>query len=73
MKLLLIADMDDLHWRHGAGQADLILSLGDNADQLILEAAQAYHCPHIFAVRGNHDYNADSPFPAPIIDLHMNT
>jgi Icc-related predicted phosphoesterase len=71
MKLLLIADIDDLHWKHGAGDADLILSLGDNADQLILEAAKAYHCPHVFAVRGNHDHNADAPFPAPISDLHM--
>lgn len=71
MKLLLISDIDDLHWRHGTGQADLVISCGDVADQLILEAAKAYNCPHIFAVRGNHDYNEDSPFPAPIIDLHM--
>jgi len=74
MKLLLIADIDDLHWRHGAGEAgsvDLILSLGDVADQVILEAAHAYNCSHIFAVRGNHDHNADVPFPPPIIDLHM--
>lgn len=71
MKLLLISDIDDLHWRHGAGDVDLILSLGDNADQVILEASKAFNCPHIFAVRGNHDHNADAPFPAPIIDLHM--
>ncbi len=73
MKLLIISDIDDLHWKNGSGQADLILSLGDMADQLILEASKAYNCPHIFAVRGNHDYNGDKPFPEPIVDLHMTT
>jgi hypothetical protein len=29
MKLLLISDVDDLHWKHGSGQVDLILALGD--------------------------------------------
>jgi Icc-related predicted phosphoesterase len=63
--------MDDLHWRHGMGKADLILSCGDVYDQVILEAANAFNCPKIFAVRGNHDPDANTPFPAPIIDLHM--
>ncbi len=70
MKLLIIADLDDLHWNHGVGEVDLILSCGDMADQLILEAGAAFNCSTIFAVRGNHDYNEHSPFPAPIIDLH---
>ena len=73
MKLLIIADIDDLHWKHGGGDADLILSLGDTADQVIVEASQAFHCPRVLAVRGNHDYNEDSPFPAPIVDIHMTT
>lgn len=73
MKLLVISDIDDLHWRGGTGQADLILSCGDVADQLILEAAEAYHCPTVFAVRGNHDYNHQQEFPEPIVDLHMAT
>lgn len=72
MRILIIADIDDLHWRLGKGgprHADLILSLGDVADQVILEASQAYNCPNIFAVKGNHD--ANTPFPYPITDLHM--
>lgn len=71
MKLLVISDIDDLHWRGGTGQADLILSCGDVADQLILEAAIAYNCTNIFAVRGNHDPDENRPFPPPIVDLHM--
>ena len=73
MKLLLISDIDELHWRNGSGLADLILSCGDNADQLILEASKAYNCPNVFAVRGNHDHDEGKPFPKPIIDLHMTT
>lgn len=73
MKLLVISDIDELHWRNGSGQMDLILSLGDIADQVILEAAKAYNCPNVFAVRGNHDYNHEKQFPEPIVDLHMMT
>jgi Icc-related predicted phosphoesterase len=69
MKLLVISDIDDLHWRNGAGQVDLVLSLGDVADQVILEAAEAFQTPAIFAVKGNHD--ANTTFPASIVDLHM--
>lgn len=47
MKLLILADIDDLHWNHGGGQADVLLSCGDIYDQVILEAAQAYSCPRI--------------------------
>jgi len=71
MKLLLISDIDELHWRNDSGQADLILSLGDVADQVILEVSKAYNCTNIFAVRGNHDHNDNTPLPEPIIDLHM--
>ena len=71
MKILVIADIDDLHWKHGSGQADLLLSCGDVYDQLILEAAEAYKCQDIFAVKGNHDRK--EPFKEPIIDLHLQT
>ena len=73
MKFLLLSDIDELHWRNGTGQADLILSLGDVADQVILEASKAYNCSNVFAVRGNHDHNDNTPLPEPIIDLHMTT
>ena len=69
MNLLILADMDEFHWPHGGGQADLLLSCGDIADPLILEATQAYGCRHILAVKGNHDMPA--PFPCPIVDLHL--
>ena len=69
MNLLILADMDDFHWPHGGGQADLLLACSDLTDQLILEAAQAYGNPHILAVKGNHDMPV--PFPCPIEDLHL--
>jgi len=69
MNLLILADMDDFHWPHGGGQADLLLACGDLTDQLIIEAAQAYGNPRILAVKGNHDMPA--PFPSPIEDLHL--
>jgi Icc-related predicted phosphoesterase len=69
MKLLILADIDDLHWQHGKGKADVILSCGDIHDQVILEAAQAYGRPPVFAVKGNNDTNA--PFAVPIMDLHL--
>jgi predicted phosphodiesterase len=69
MKLLILADIDDFQWKHGEGQADVVLSCGDVPDQVILEAAQAYGCALIFAVKGNRD--ASSTFPEPIVDLHL--
>lgn len=69
MNVLILADMDDLHWKQGRGQADLILSCGDLFDQVILEAAEAFACPMILAVKGNHD--RQDPFSPPIIDLHL--
>ena len=52
MKILAISDIDDYHWKHGEGQADLVISCGDVSDQVILEATQAYSCTKIFAVKG---------------------
>ena len=69
MKLLVLADIDAFHWRHGTGQADVILSCGDVVDQVILEAAQAYGCSTVLAVKGNHD--SPAPFTAPLQDLNM--
>ena len=69
MRILAIADIDDLRWKGGSGQADLLISCGDVSDPVILEAAEAYHCAQIYAVKGNHDFPA--PFPPPIIDLHL--
>ena len=71
MRLLVLADVDDIHWRGGTGQADILVSCGDVCDQLIIQAAAAYGCRHIFAVKGNHDLI--SPFPTPITDLHLRT
>jgi len=34
MKLLIIADIDDLHWKHDEGRADILLSCGDVADRM---------------------------------------
>lgn len=69
MRILALSDIQDFHWKHGAGQADIILSCGDVFDQVIFEAAEAYGCSTIFAVKGNHDRNI--PFPEPIVDIHL--
>ena len=71
MKILAIADIDDFHWKHGYGKADVLLSCGDVLDEVILEAAKAYACETIFAVKGNHDISL--PFAQPIADLHLRT
>lgn len=71
MNLLILADMDDLHWRGGTGHADVLLACGDLSDSLILEAADAHECRRILAVKGNHD--SPSPFTSPIYDLHLQT
>jgi hypothetical protein len=44
MKILAISDIDDLDWKHGGDEADVLLSCGDISDQVILEAAEAYAC-----------------------------
>lgn len=67
--MLALADVDDFTWTHGPGEADVVISCGDVCDELILEAAKAYGCAKMLAVKGNHDSNA--PFPAPIVDVHL--
>jgi Icc-related predicted phosphoesterase len=71
VKLLVLADIDDLRWQGGRGRADALLALGDMADDVILQAAEAWRTPAVFAVRGNHD--SDAPFPPPVADLHLRT
>lgn len=71
MRLLVLADMDDLHWRHGAGRADVLLSCGDVCEQVILEAARSCACSLVMAVKGNHDSQA--AFAEPILDMHLRT
>ncbi|MCU0276909.1 MAG: hypothetical protein MUF02_08690 [Acidobacteria bacterium] len=69
MKFLVLADIDDFHWHGPTGRADVLLSLGDITDAVILEAAAAWQCPVLFAVKGNHD--SEAPFPAPVVALHL--
>lgn len=69
MTILLLADDDGVRLDLPEQPADLVISLGDIADSVILEAAKKAHCPRIVAVKGNHDSGA--PFPTPIIDLHL--
>jgi len=71
MKLLVLADIDELRWRGGCGRANALLALGDIPDAVILQAAEGWQCPAVLAVKGNHD--ADAPFPAPVVDLHLRT
>jgi len=52
MRLLVIADIEDLRWKHGVGEADILLSCGDVSDHVIMEAADAFKCHAIFAVKG---------------------
>ena len=71
MKILAIADIDDFLWKYGSGQAEVLMSCGDVSDRVILEAAEAYDCRTVFAVKGNHD--SPAPFAKPILDLHLQT
>ncbi|NNE93794.1 MAG: hypothetical protein HKN23_19255 [Verrucomicrobiales bacterium] len=68
MRIVAIAD-DDLKALEGLPEsADLLVSLGDVSNETILEAASQTGAPRIFAVKGNHDSDAD--FPDGVIDLH---
>ena len=42
MRLLVLADIDDIRWRGGSGQADVLVSCGDVCDQVIIQAAVAW-------------------------------
>ena len=69
MRVLVLADVHGVHWEGGSGRADIVLACGDVADRVILEAAEAWQCATIFAVKGNHD--SSGSFPRPIRDLHL--
>jgi len=69
MKILVLSDYDPFRYSLDKEPADILISCGDVADQVILEAAKAVKCSRIFAVKGNHD-SAD-PFLSPIVDLHL--
>ncbi len=69
MKILILADINEIRWKGGKGRADLLLSCGDVVDQVILQAAESFCCSRIFAVKGNHD--PQERFSPPITDLHL--
>lgn len=71
MKFLVIADEESFIKSLQSERTDTLISCGDMADNVILQAAQITQCSCIFAVKGNHD--SDAPFPAPILDLHLRT
>jgi Icc-related predicted phosphoesterase len=71
MILLVIADDDVVPRDIGRDRADVLISCGDVADQVILHTAEAARCEYILAVKGNHD--SPEPFEAPILDLHLAT
>ncbi len=71
MRVLVISDIDDIHWTGGSGRVDAIFALGDLSDGVILEAWEQFGAPPVFGVRGNHD--SPVPFPEGITDLHLRT
>ena len=71
MKILVIADDEFFINRLPACEADLLISLGDMPDSVILQAAEKCGCREIAALKGNHDSSA--PFPEPIRDVHLKT
>lgn len=69
IRLLVIADSDDIPESKDIPEADILISCGDIADQTILNIAGLSKCSRIFAVKGNHD--SGSVFAPPILDLHL--
>jgi len=71
MNILVIADDDSFTKTPTRERADVLISCGDMADQVILQTAEATQCSRVFAVKGNHD--GAGSFPTPIADLHLRT
>ena len=71
MNLLIIADDEFAACKVSDCTAELLVSLGDMPDAIILEVAGRCACEAILAVKGNHDSSAQ--FPEPIRDLHLRT
>lgn len=55
MKILVLSDVQEFEYDGERGEADIVLSCGDNCDHYILSAAKAFNCRQVFAVKGNHD------------------
>jgi Icc-related predicted phosphoesterase len=71
MTLLVIADDELVIRRVPDPRADLLVSLGDMPDEILLKLASHCACREILAVKGNHDSCA--PFRPPIRDMHLTT
>lgn len=69
LKILVISDDDSRIGELDCPKPDFLISCGDLHEGAILRMARHYGARHILAVRGNHD--SASPFPEPIIDLHL--
>ena len=69
MRIMAIADTDDVTWAGPSPRVDLVVSCGDVYTPVIQAAAKACPAASVVAVKGNHDLPA--AFPLPIIDLHL--
>ena len=68
MKVLIIADDDEVSSLIHPCNVDLLISLGDLSDITILKIAKTVNAGKIYAVKGNHD--SGEVFSQPIVDLH---
>lgn len=68
MKVLIIADDDEVSSLIKPCEVDLLISLGDLSDITILKTAKTVNASKIYAVKGNHD--SGEVFSQPIVDLH---
>lgn len=69
MKIAIICDDEFEARRIPAQEVDLLVSLGDLPDSVILQVADCCNPKEILAVRGNHD--PDAPFPEGVRNLHL--
>lgn len=70
MRAIVIADDDFLVGYMENESADVLISAGDIWDSTIEKAQARYGCRTVFAVKGNHD--SDAQFPSGVTDLHLN-
>lgn len=71
MRLLAVADDDQIVKATRTEKADVVVACGDLLDHTIAEAGRACEAARIFAVKGNHD--SSGGFAPPIVDLHLRT
>ena len=71
MKVLIIADDEFVIRRIESDPVDVLVSLGDLPEKIILDVADLCQPTHILAVKGNHDDTR--PFSSAICDLHLHT